>query len=108
MTGPDRTPDTELAGLPAWLYPAGFWVAVLLLAAGVLFPDLAVWGVAWVGLVPVLAALWVLVTGWQKTAAWGWRRGWLCWGWGWWWWSGEFSESILVVSEGVFTSAGSF
>ncbi len=66
MTGPDRTPDTELAGLPAWLYPAGFWVAVLLLAAGVLFPDLAVWGVAWVGLVPVLAALWVLVTGWQK------------------------------------------
>ena len=56
MTGPDRTPDTELAGLPAWLYPAGFWVAVLLLAAGVLFPDLAVWGVAWVGLVPVLAA----------------------------------------------------
>ena len=63
MTGPDRTPDTELAGLPAWLYPAGFWVAVLLLAAGVLFPDLAVWGVVWVGLVPVLAAL---VTGWQK------------------------------------------
>ncbi|WP_339095079.1 hypothetical protein ACINK0_02905 [Deinococcus sp. VB343] len=62
MTGPDRTPDTELAGLPAWLYPAGFWVAVLLLAAGVLFPDLAVWGVAWVG----LAALRVLVTGWQK------------------------------------------
>ena len=66
MTGPDRTPDTELAGLPAWLYPAGFWVAVLLLAAGVLFPDLAVWGVAWVGLVPVLAALWVLVTGCKK------------------------------------------
>lgn len=66
MTGPDRTPDTELAGLPAWLYPAGFWVAVLLLAAGVLFPDLAVWGVVWVGLVPVLAALWVLVTGWKK------------------------------------------
>lgn len=57
------TPET--AGLPAWLYPAGFWVAVALLAAGVLFPDFAVWGVAWVGLVPVLAALWVAVTGWR-------------------------------------------
>ena len=66
MTGPERTPDTELAGLPSWLYPAGFWVAVALLAVGVFFPDLAVWGVAWVGLVPVLAAVWVLVTGWQK------------------------------------------
>lgn len=57
------TPET--AGLPAWLYPAGFWVAVALLAVGVLFPGLAVWGVAWVGLVPVLAALWVAVTGWR-------------------------------------------
>ncbi|ANC72784.1 hypothetical protein [Deinococcus radiodurans] len=66
MTGPERTPDTELAGLPSWLYPAGFWVAVVLLAVGVLFPDFAVLGVAWVGLVPVLAALWVLVTGWQR------------------------------------------
>ena len=66
MTPPERTPDSELAGLPGWLYPAGFWVAVVLLAVGVLFPDFAVWGVAWVGLVPVLAAVWVLVTGWQK------------------------------------------
>ncbi|MHA0038946.1 hypothetical protein [Deinococcus sp. PESE-13] len=66
MTPPERTPDSELAGLPAWLYPAGFWVAVVLLAVGVLFPDFALWGVAWVGLVPVLAAVWVLVTGWKK------------------------------------------
>lgn len=66
MTPPGRIPDSELAGLPAWLYPAGFWVAVGLLAVGVLFPDFALWGVAWVGLVPVLAAVWVLVTGWKK------------------------------------------
>lgn len=58
-------PDTELAGLPTWLYPAGFWVGVALLGVGVLWPDLAAWGVAWVGLVPVLAALWVAVAGWK-------------------------------------------
>lgn len=63
---PERKLDSELAGLPAWLYPAGFWVAVLLLAVGVLLPELAVWGVAWVGAVPVLAALWVAMVGWQQ------------------------------------------
>ena len=29
MTRPPS--DAELAGLPAWLYPAGFWVAVVLI-----------------------------------------------------------------------------
>lgn len=64
MTPP--RPDTELAGLPAWLYPLGFWVAVGLLALAVLFPRLAALAVGWVGLVPVLAAVWVAVTAWGR------------------------------------------
>lgn len=59
-------PDAQLAGLPSWLYPAGFWIAIALLVIGVFFPDLAAIGVAWVGLVPVLAALWVAVTAWKR------------------------------------------
>lgn len=55
----------ELAGLPAWLYPLGFWVAVVVLAVGVLFPDLAGAGVVWVAAVPVLAALWVAIAAWR-------------------------------------------
>lgn len=58
-------PDTELAGLPAWLYPAGFWVGLALLGVGVLVPDLAGWGVAWLGLIPVLAVVWVAFAGWR-------------------------------------------
>lgn len=64
MTPPGS--DTELAGLPAWLYPLGFWVGVGLLAVGVLFPRLAALAVGWVGLVPVLAAVWVAVTAWSR------------------------------------------
>lgn len=60
-----RKGDTELAGLPAWLYPLGFWVGVVLLAVGVLFPRLAAVGVTWVALVPVLAAVWVAATAWK-------------------------------------------
>ncbi|MBZ9713085.1 hypothetical protein [Deinococcus multiflagellatus] len=60
------SPSAELAGLPAWLYPAGFWVGVALLALGVLVPDLAWVGVVWVAAVPVLAALWVALTGWRR------------------------------------------
>lgn len=63
---PERQRQTELAGLPAWLYPAGFWVAVALLAAGVLWPDLAALGVVCVGAVPVLAAVWVALTSWSR------------------------------------------
>lgn len=59
-------PVPEQAGLPAWLYPVGFWAAVVLLALGLFFPDLAVWGVAWVGLVPVLAAVWVVCANLKK------------------------------------------
>jgi hypothetical protein len=62
MTGP----QSEIAGLPSWLYPAGFWVGVALLAIGVLFPDLAALGVAWIGSVPVLAALWVAAAAWNR------------------------------------------
>ena len=57
--------SSEHAGLPAWLFPAGFWVAVVALALAVLFPRLAFWAVAWVMLVPVLAALWVMVAAWK-------------------------------------------
>ena len=61
-----QTNDTsELAGLPAWLYPLGFWVAVVVLAVGVLMPGLAGAGVVWVAAVPVLAALWVAVAAWK-------------------------------------------
>lgn len=63
---PSPPPDTELAGLPAWLYPAGFWVAVALLALGVLFPGLAAAAVSWVALVPVLAAVWVAFAAWHR------------------------------------------
>jgi hypothetical protein len=62
-TGPDENP--ELAGLPAWLYPAGFWVGLALLAVGVLLPNLASVGVIWIAAMPVLAALWVAVAGWR-------------------------------------------
>lgn len=64
----DRTADrkTEVTGLPSWLYPAGFWVGVALLFVGVLFPDLAAVGVAWIGAVPVLAAVWVALAAWNK------------------------------------------
>ncbi len=57
---------TEVSGLPSWLYPAGFWVGVVVLTVAVLFPDLAAVGVAWIGAVPVLAALWVAVTAWNR------------------------------------------
>ncbi len=64
---PDNIPFTsETAGLPSWLFPAGFWVAVVALAAAVLVPRLALWAVGWVMLVPVLAALWVAAAGWQR------------------------------------------
>jgi hypothetical protein len=64
--GPAQAQDRrELAGLPDWLYPAGFWVAVAVLAVGLFFPRVVVWGVAWVGAVPVLAALWVAVAAWR-------------------------------------------
>ena len=52
----------EQAGLPSWLFPAGFWVAVAALALTLLLPRFALWAVGWVMLVPVLAALWVAVT----------------------------------------------
>lgn len=66
-TSNDSPPsDTELAGLPAWLYPAGFWVAVVLLALGVLLPGYAFLGVVCVALVPVLAAVWVALGAWRR------------------------------------------
>ncbi|SMB94045.1 hypothetical protein [Deinococcus hopiensis] len=60
-----QKPENELAGLPTWLYPTGFWAAVVLLAGGVLFPSMAVLGVVCVALVPVLAAVWVAVSAWR-------------------------------------------
>ena len=61
-----ETVASETAGLPSWLFPAGFWVAVAALALAVLFPKLALWAVAWVMLVPVLAAVWVAVAAWTR------------------------------------------
>nr|WP_246580852.1 hypothetical protein [Deinococcus aestuarii] len=66
VTPSETKPDTELAGLPAWLYPAGFWVAVVLLALGVLLPGYAFLGVVAVALVPVLAAVWVALGAWKR------------------------------------------
>ncbi len=63
---PNAAPEGEQAGLPAWLYPAGFWVALGLLLVSVLWPPLALIGVGWVMLVPVLAALYVMVAGWRR------------------------------------------
>lgn len=65
MRGPQDQPGAELAGLPAWLFPAGFWVAVAVLALALLLPGLAVYAVGWVMLVPVLAAVWVAVAAWR-------------------------------------------
>jgi hypothetical protein len=58
--------DSEQAGLPSWLFPAGFWAAVVALAVAVLFPQLALWAVGWVMLVPVLAAMWVAGAAWNR------------------------------------------
>jgi hypothetical protein len=66
VTPPESSRPTELAGLPAWLYPLGFWVAVTLLALGVLVPRLALLGVVGVAAVPVLAAVWVAVGAWRR------------------------------------------
>lgn len=64
MTGQEK--PAEQAGLPDWLYPLGFWVAVGLLTVGVLFPKLAFIGVTWVASVPVLAAIWVALSAWNR------------------------------------------
>lgn len=56
----------EVAGLPLWFYPLGFWVTLALLALGLFWPALSWLGVVAVGGVPVLAALWVVVSGRQK------------------------------------------
>ncbi|MFC4452646.1 hypothetical protein [Deinococcus sonorensis] len=68
MTEPNKqsgAPPSEQAGLPAWLFPAGFWVAVVLLAITLLVPAFARYAVSWVMLVPVLAALYVMLSGWR-------------------------------------------
>lgn len=59
-------PDAEQAGLPAWLYPAGFWLTLALLTLGVLVPRLAFLGVICIGAVPVVATLWVAVSAWNR------------------------------------------
>ena len=57
---------SETAGLPGWLFPLGFWLAAGLLLLALFLPGLAGWAVGWVMLVPVLAALWVVVSAWQR------------------------------------------
>ena len=57
---------TENSVLPTWVYPLGFWVALPVLALGVLVPDLAGWAVWWMLLVPTLAAVIVVVVNWTR------------------------------------------
>jgi hypothetical protein len=51
---------SEQAGLPSWLFPAGFWAAVGALAVAVLYPQLALWAVGW-----VMPAMWVAGAAWK-------------------------------------------
>ncbi len=57
--------QSETSMLPAWLYPAGFWTAIVLLSIGVLWPDFAEIAVTWLALVPVIAALVVVFRVWK-------------------------------------------
>jgi hypothetical protein len=57
---------SEQAGLPSWLFPAGFWAAVAALTIAVVFPALSIWAVGWMLLVPVLAAVWVAAAAWKR------------------------------------------
>nr|WP_246351665.1 hypothetical protein [Deinobacterium chartae] len=52
--------------MPAWLYPTAYWIAVALLAAVLLLPQLALVGVGWMMAVPVLAGLTVAVLAWRR------------------------------------------
>ncbi|WP_291423848.1 hypothetical protein [Deinococcus sp.] len=66
MSAPEPHKQSELAGLPTWLYPAGFWITLVLLGVGVFWPHLSYLGVICIGTVPVLAALWVAVSAWSR------------------------------------------
>ena len=56
----------EQAGLPSWLFPAGFSVGLALLIVGVIWPAFAQWAVYWLMLVPVIAALAVVFSNWRR------------------------------------------
>ncbi len=57
---------SEQAGLPGWLFPAGFGIGLALLVVGVIWPAFAHWAVYWLMLVPVLAALAVVIGNWRR------------------------------------------
>ena len=48
--------------LPAWLFPAAFWVTLALLALGLIVPEASAAGVLALLVTPVVAALVVIVT----------------------------------------------
>ncbi|ACO47174.1 hypothetical protein DEDE109153_06155 [Deinococcus deserti] len=56
----------ETRVLPAWLYPAAFWLALPVLLLSLLLPDGADLGVWFMMAVPAVAALVVVVTNWGR------------------------------------------
>jgi hypothetical protein len=48
--------------LPLWFYPAGYWLALVLLALSLFLPPLRLVGVIWLLLIPLAALIWVLVS----------------------------------------------
>lgn len=56
----------EQAGLPSWLFPTGFGIGLAALIVGVIWPPFAHWAVYWLMLVPVLAALAVVIGNWRR------------------------------------------
>lgn len=56
----------EIRVLPAWLYPAAFWVSVPVLLLSLIVPGAEGLGVWFMMAVPALAALVVVVTNWGR------------------------------------------
>ncbi|GGK37846.1 hypothetical protein GCM10008955_34700 [Deinococcus malanensis] len=56
----------ETRVLPAWLYPAAFWLALPVLLLSLLLPGGAEIGVWFMMAVPAVAALVVVVTNWSR------------------------------------------
>ena len=66
MSGKIPEPTSEGAGLPSWLFNGGYFVALLALATGLVWPQLDRYAVSWMMLVPVLGALYVAAANWRS------------------------------------------
>ncbi|MFC4426537.1 hypothetical protein [Deinococcus navajonensis] len=62
---PERE-HAEVRVLPAWLYPAAFWLSLPVLLLSLLLPGGAVLGVWFMMAVPAVAALVVVLTNWSR------------------------------------------